>query len=82
MAGCSPYERLTPEAAARVLLDPRGSRKGCPEGARFVVFVNRETIPTDYTRFLERCFRENLPLEGSPVRLRYRRRPSHGPDRV
>ena len=48
----------------------------------FVLFVNRETIPTDYTRFLERCFRENLPLEGSPVRLRYRRRASHGPDRT
>ena len=41
VADCSPYERLTPERAARVLLDPRGSRKGCPESARFVVVVNR-----------------------------------------
>ena len=43
----------------------------------FQLFVNRETVPTDYTRFLERCFRESLPLAGSPLRLRYRRRPSH-----
>lgn len=41
VAGCSPYERLTPERAARVLLDPRGSRKDCPPGARFVVVVNK-----------------------------------------
>jgi probable selenium-dependent hydroxylase accessory protein YqeC len=41
VAGCSPYERLTPSAAAKVLLDPRGSRKGCPPDARFVVVVNR-----------------------------------------
>jgi len=47
----------------------------------FTLFVNREAVPTDYTRFLERCFRENLPLEGTPLRLRLKRRPSHGPDR-
>lgn len=41
------------------------------------VFVNREAVPTDYTRFLERCFRESLPLGGTPLRLRYRRRQSH-----
>jgi GTP-binding protein len=41
------------------------------------LFVNREDVPTDYTRFLERCFRENLPLGGTPLRLRYRRRESH-----
>ncbi|MEE8312598.1 MAG: ribosome biogenesis GTPase Der [Candidatus Binatia bacterium] len=41
------------------------------------VFVNREAVPTDYTRFLERCFRESLPLAGTPLRLRYRRRQSH-----
>jgi GTP-binding protein len=44
----------------------------------FTIFVNRETVPRAYTRFLERCFREALPLEGTPVRLRYRKRASHG----
>lgn len=41
VAGCRPGERLTPERAARVLLSERGSRKGCPEGARFVVAIHR-----------------------------------------
>lgn len=41
VAGCSPYERLTPERAARVLLDGRGSRKDCPETARFVVAIHK-----------------------------------------
>jgi GTP-binding protein len=48
----------------------------------FTVFVNREAVPTDYTRFIERCFRESLPLEGTPLRLRFKRRPSHGPERA
>ena len=41
VAGCSPYQRLTPARAARVLLDERGSRKACPSGARFVVVVTK-----------------------------------------
>ena len=41
LAGCTPYERLTPERAARVLLHDRGSRQGCPAGARFAVVVHR-----------------------------------------
>ena len=41
VARCSPYQRLTPERAARVLTDDRGSRKGCPAGARFVVLVTK-----------------------------------------
>lgn len=41
VAKCRPYERLTPERAARVLLDPRGSRKDCPPNARFVVLVHK-----------------------------------------
>lgn len=41
VAGCSPYQRLTPERAARVLLDERGSRKSCPGEARFVVLVTK-----------------------------------------
>lgn len=40
-AGCRPGERLTPDRAARVLLDERGSRKGLPPGARFVVVVTK-----------------------------------------
>lgn len=41
VAGCSPYQRLTPARAARVLLDERGSRKACPSGARFVILVTK-----------------------------------------
>ena len=41
VAGCSPYDRLTPERAARVLLDERGSRKDCPPSARFVVTIHK-----------------------------------------
>lgn len=41
IAGCSPYERLTPERAASVLLSDRGSKKGVPAAARFVVLVCR-----------------------------------------
>jgi GTP-binding protein len=45
---------------------------------KFTIFANREEVPVDYSRFLERCLREELPLEGTPVRIRYRRRASHG----
>lgn len=41
IADCSPYERLTPERAAAVLLSERGSQKGLPAGARFAVVVCR-----------------------------------------
>lgn len=41
LADCSPYERLSPDGAARVLLHERGARKELPEGARFVVVVSR-----------------------------------------
>ncbi len=40
-ARCLPYERLTPERLAMVLLSDRGSRKHCPPGARFAVMINR-----------------------------------------
>jgi hypothetical protein len=39
LAGCSPYQRLTPERLATVLLSTRGLRKGLPTGARYVVAV-------------------------------------------
>jgi GTP-binding protein len=42
------------------------------------IFANREAIPADYVKFLERCFRESLPLAGTPLRLRFTRRASHG----
>jgi molybdenum cofactor cytidylyltransferase len=41
VAGCSPYERLTAERAAAVLLSDRGSRKNVPTDARFVVVVTK-----------------------------------------
>ena len=44
-------------------------------------FVNREDVPTEYQRFVEASLREALPLRGTPIRLRFKRRPSHGPDR-
>lgn len=44
----------------------------------FTVFVNREDVPHEYVKFLERNLRECLPLRGTPLRLRFRRRASHG----
>ena len=41
LAGCQPYQRLTPEAAARVLLHPRGARKALPGEARLAVIITK-----------------------------------------
>lgn len=41
VAECSPWERLSPEIAARVLTSERGTRKNIPTGARFVVAINK-----------------------------------------
>lgn len=41
VAGCSPYERLTPARAARVIGDDNGARKNKPEAARFAVLVTK-----------------------------------------
>ncbi len=41
LAACSPYQRLTPERLAAVLLSDRGGRKNCPQGARYAVVLNR-----------------------------------------
>ncbi|MEL7155128.1 MAG: hypothetical protein AAFN30_00860 [Actinomycetota bacterium] len=38
LAGCSPYRRLTPAAAAAVILHPRGGRRLAP-GARLAVAI-------------------------------------------
>ena len=44
-AGCSPYERLTPERAAAALTNPeRGWRKGVPSEARFTIVVTNATL--------------------------------------
>jgi GTP-binding protein len=42
------------------------------------IFTNRVEIPEEYSRFLERVFRELHDFEGSPLRLRFVRRDSHG----
>ncbi|MFN2377100.1 MAG: ribosome biogenesis GTPase Der [Candidatus Binatia bacterium] len=42
------------------------------------IFTNRVALPEDYIRFLERCFREEVDFTGSPLRLRFVRRDSHG----
>lgn len=41
VAGCSPYERLTPQRAATVLTAPNGAMKGSPEAARKVVVITK-----------------------------------------
>ncbi len=42
------------------------------------IFTNRAQLPEEYIRFLERCFREEIDFAGSPLRLRFVRRDSHG----
>lgn len=41
LADCTPYERLTPEAAATVILHERGARKELPADARFGVVISK-----------------------------------------
>ncbi len=41
LAECTPYERLTPAAAAAVILHERGARKELPAGADFAVVISR-----------------------------------------
>ncbi len=40
IAGCRPYERLTPERAALLLTSPEGGRRGLPPMARYSVVVS------------------------------------------
>lgn len=42
------------------------------------IFTNRAELPEDYQRFLERNFREEYDFTGTPLRLRFVRRDSHG----
>lgn len=46
LAGCSPYQRLTPERLAAVLVSDRGGRKGCPPDARYAIVLN-QVAPSD-----------------------------------
>lgn len=41
IAGCSPYERLTPERAARVICDVNGGGRNVPTAARRLVLVTK-----------------------------------------
>jgi len=41
IAGCGPYDRLTPERAARVLASDRGSRKNLSTQSRYVVAITK-----------------------------------------
>ncbi len=41
VAGCSTDDRLTPQRLAAVLLSDQGSRKDCPQSARFAVVINQ-----------------------------------------
>ena len=45
------------------------------------LFVNRSGVPENYRRYLERYLRDQFDLEGSPIRLRFSKRSSHGDDR-
>ncbi len=41
------------------------------------IFTNRQELPEEYQRFVERCFREIHDFGGTPLRFRYVRRDSH-----
>ena len=41
LAECTAYERLTPQAAATVLLHERGARKELPEAGRLAIVVTK-----------------------------------------
>lgn len=41
VVGAGPYDRLTPERAARLLSSPDGGRKAVPPGARFLVAITK-----------------------------------------
>lgn len=46
VVGAGPYDRLTPERAARLLSSPDGGRKGVPAGSRFVVAITKVDTST------------------------------------
>ncbi|MDA3040248.1 MAG: selenium cofactor biosynthesis protein YqeC [Actinomycetota bacterium] len=46
LAGCSPYVRLTPDAAATVILHERGARREQPASARLAVVITKVDGPS------------------------------------
>jgi GTP-binding protein len=71
-------ERRDPPVLGRARLKLFYSAQTAKRPPTFTMFANRESVPAHYRRFMERCFRELLPLEGTPIRLRFARRQSHG----
>ena len=63
---CSPYERLTPAIAARVLTSHRGTRKNVPANARFVVAINKvkpdDQAAADLAEILSTAGQETLAI--------------------
>jgi probable selenium-dependent hydroxylase accessory protein YqeC len=53
---CSPYERLTPERASVLLLNPNGSKKGLEPGMRFVIAITK--ISSENQNLVDRLVEE------------------------
>jgi len=68
--GCSPYERLTPEIAARVLTSERGTRKNIPADARYVVAINKvkpdDQLAAELADILTDAGQESLTIAHQP----------------
>ena len=68
--GCSPYERLTPEIAARVLTSERGTRKNIPAEARYVVAINKvkpgDQLAAELADILTDAGQESLTIAHEP----------------
>ena len=56
VVNCSPYERLTPQRAAALLLDPNGSKKGLENGMRYVIAITK--VSTKNQNIVERLVEE------------------------
>ncbi len=53
LANCGPYERLSPEAAATVLLHPRGQRAALVEHGRLIIAVTKvDEVNADFVEAL------------------------------
>ncbi len=62
LAECTPYERLSPEAAAKVLLHDRGARKELPDGARFAIIITKLAPPNaEFVEELVAALRDQEP---------------------
>lgn len=64
VAGCSPYQRLSPERAATVIASRRGGRKNVPESARLVVAI---TKVDDRSKDLVEALAEELAAREIPA---------------